>query len=187
MTPTSHGTHLTPSPSPAIFSLILLRSRRAELRRASAVTPYVFVCTMARLPAAVVLVLVVVAATLTGAVEGGGGGGADHVVVGLGAAAVAMRRGGRTCRRGTVGECMEYLGVDGEMEDQELAMGAAAAVGGKMRRRRLQGGSGYIGYDALRRDSVPCSQRGASYYNCQPGAEANPYSRGCSAITQCRS
>ncbi|KAL5220911.1 hypothetical protein ABZP36_025624 [Zizania latifolia] len=139
---------------------------------------------MARLPAAaaVVLVLVVVAAALTGAVEGGGG--ADHVVVGLGA--VAMRRGGRTCRRGTVGECMEYMGVDGEMEDQELAAMAAAA-GGKLRRRRLQGGSGYIGYDALRRDSVPCSQRGASYYNCQPGAEANPYSRGCSAITQCRS
>ncbi|XP_052150753.1 rapid alkalinization factor-like [Oryza glaberrima] len=98
----------------------------------------------------------------------------------VGRAAVVMRRGGRTCR-GTVGECMEYFGVDGEGED-ELA--AAAMGGGK--RRVLQGGSGYIGYDALRRDSVPCSQRGASYYNCQPGAEANPYSRGCSAITQCR-
>ena len=96
----------------------------------------------------------------------------------VGRAAVVMRRGGRTCR-GTVGECMEFLGVDGEGED-ELA---AAATG---KRRVLQGGSGYIGYDALRRDSVPCSQRGASYYNCQPGAEANPYSRGCSAITQCR-
>ena len=46
--------------------------------------------------------------------------------------------------------------------------------------------TGYISYLALFRDSVPCSQRGASYYNCQPGAEANPYSRGCSAITQCR-
>jgi hypothetical protein len=91
--------------------------------------------------------------------------------------AVVMRRGGRTCR-GTVGECMEYFGVDGEGE------GEVAAVAGK--RRVLQSGSGYIGYDALRRDSVPCSQRGASYYNCQPGAEANPYSRGCSAITQCR-
>ncbi|RLN35895.1 protein RALF-like 33 [Panicum miliaceum] len=45
---------------------------------------------------------------------------------------------------------------------------------------------GYISYLALSRDSVPCSQRGASYYNCQPGAEANPYTRGCSAITQCR-
>lgn len=94
-----------------------------------------------------------------------------------GAATVVMRRGGRTCR-GTVGECMEYFGVDGEGEDE------VAAMAGK--RRVLQGGSGYIGYDALRRDNVPCSQRGASYYNCQPGAEANPYSRGCSAITQCR-
>lgn len=94
-----------------------------------------------------------------------------------GAAAIVMRRGGRTCR-GTVGECMEYFGVDGEGEDE------VAAMAGK--RRVLQSGSGYIGYDALRRDSVPCSQRGASYYNCQPGAEANPYSRGCSAITQCR-
>uniref|UniRef100_A0ACD5W072 Uncharacterized protein n=1 Tax=Avena sativa TaxID=4498 RepID=A0ACD5W072_AVESA len=94
-----------------------------------------------------------------------------------GAAAVVMRRGGRTCR-GTVGDCMEYFGVDGEGEDDVAAMAD--------KRRLLQDGSGYIGYDALRRDSVPCSQRGASYYNCQPGAEANPYSRGCSAITQCR-
>ncbi|CAN6206436.1 unnamed protein product [Urochloa humidicola] len=46
--------------------------------------------------------------------------------------------------------------------------------------------TGYISYLALTRDGVPCSQRGASYYNCQPGAEANPYTRGCSAITQCR-
>ena len=92
---------------------------------------------------------------------------------------VVMRRGGRACR-GTVGECMEYFGDDGEGEGEVAEM----AGGGK--RRVLQGGSGYIGYDALRRDSVPCSQRGASYYNCQPGASANPYSRGCSAITQCR-
>lgn len=45
---------------------------------------------------------------------------------------------------------------------------------------------GYISYLALSRGSAPCSLRGASYYNCRPGAEANPYSRGCSAITQCR-
>ncbi|XP_040384203.1 rapid alkalinization factor-like [Oryza brachyantha] len=47
--------------------------------------------------------------------------------------------------------------------------------------------TGYISYDALFADRVPCSLRGASYYNCHPGAEANPYTRGCSAITQCRS
>ncbi|OIV90867.1 hypothetical protein TanjilG_15600 [Lupinus angustifolius] len=38
-----------------------------------------------------------------------------------------------------------------------------------------------------RRNYVPCSRRGVSYYNCRTGAEANPYNRGCSAITRCRS
>lgn len=50
----------------------------------------------------------------------------------------------------------------------------------------LTGAAGFISYAALSRDSTPCSQRGASYYNCRPGAEANPYSRGCDAITRCR-
>ncbi|KAG0483467.1 hypothetical protein HPP92_011551 [Vanilla planifolia] len=53
--------------------------------------------------------------------------------------------------------------------------------------RRILATSGYISYDALKRGSVPCSRRGASYYNCRAGGEANPYNRGCSAITQCRS
>ncbi|PRQ42259.1 putative rapid ALkalinization Factor [Rosa chinensis] len=53
--------------------------------------------------------------------------------------------------------------------------------------RRILATSGYISYGALQRNTVPCSRRGASYYNCQPGAQANPYSRGCSAITRCRS
>lgn len=53
--------------------------------------------------------------------------------------------------------------------------------------RRVLATSGYISYQALRRGSVPCNYRGASYYNCRPGANANPYSRGCSAITRCRS
>ncbi|CAD5196846.1 unnamed protein product [Musa acuminata subsp. malaccensis] len=44
---------------------------------------------------------------------------------------------------------------------------------------------GHIRYDALRRDTVPCSRRGASYYNFRPVAEANPYSDGFSAITRC--
>ncbi|THU64666.1 hypothetical protein C4D60_Mb01t28860 [Musa balbisiana] len=52
--------------------------------------------------------------------------------------------------------------------------------------RRILARSYYISYAALRRDSVPCSRRGASYYNCRPGARANPYSRSCSAITRCR-
>jgi hypothetical protein len=53
--------------------------------------------------------------------------------------------------------------------------------------RRILATSNYISYDALGKNNVPCSQRGASYYNCKTGAEANPYSRGCSAITRCRS
>ncbi|KAG0540883.1 hypothetical protein BDA96_03G447900 [Sorghum bicolor] len=52
--------------------------------------------------------------------------------------------------------------------------------------RRELGYGGYISYDAMSRGRVPCSYRGASYYNCRPGAPANPYSRGCSAITRCR-
>nr|CAD1828445.1 unnamed protein product [Ananas comosus var. bracteatus] len=74
---------------------------------------------------------------------------------------------------GTVGEC----GGAGEEE-----YGLSSEFGS----RRSLATSNYIGYNALSSDSVPCSQRGASYYNCQPGAQANPYSRGCSAITQCR-
>ncbi|OIT38646.1 PREDICTED: rapid alkalinization factor-like [Nicotiana attenuata] len=53
--------------------------------------------------------------------------------------------------------------------------------------RRILATDDYISYGALQRNTVPCSRRGASYYNCQTGAEANPYTRGCSAITRCRS
>ena len=44
----------------------------------------------------------------------------------------------------------------------------------------------YISYNALRKDSVPCNRRGRSYYNCNGRQKANPYRRGCSAITKCR-
>ncbi|CAN1161479.1 Protein RALF-like 33 [Linum perenne] len=54
-------------------------------------------------------------------------------------------------------------------------------------RRVLQQANRYISYGALQRNTVPCSKRGASYYNCQNGGQANPYQRGCSAITRCRS
>ncbi|XP_077239913.1 ralf-like 33 [Tasmannia lanceolata] len=53
--------------------------------------------------------------------------------------------------------------------------------------RRILATTQYISYQALRANSVPCSRRGASYYNCRAGAQANPYRRGCSAITRCRS
>ncbi|KAG0479838.1 hypothetical protein HPP92_010403 [Vanilla planifolia] len=53
--------------------------------------------------------------------------------------------------------------------------------------RRILASSEFLSYAALKRGSVPCSRRGASYYNCHSGAPANPYSRGCSRITRCRS
>ncbi|KAM0015372.1 putative rapid ALkalinization Factor [Helianthus debilis subsp. tardiflorus] len=68
--------------------------------------------------------------------------------------------------RGSVGECME------EMESEST--------------RRILATSNYISYEALQGNNVPCSQRGASYYNCQSGGQANPYQRGCSTITRCQ-
>lgn len=43
----------------------------------------------------------------------------------------------------------------------------------------------YISYGALKANRVPCGRRGHSYYNCQRRQKANPYKRGCSAITHC--
>ena len=76
------------------------------------------------------------------------------------------------------------LGVTGAGEGEADGFGFGGD-GDAVVRRVLQGTS-YISYGALRRGSVPCSVRGASYYNCRPGAQGNPYSRGCSAITRCR-
>ncbi|KAI7751902.1 hypothetical protein M8C21_002629 [Ambrosia artemisiifolia] len=72
--------------------------------------------------------------------------------------------------RGSIAECM----ADGEIEMESE------------RTRRILATSNYISYDALQGNNVPCSQRGASYYNCQSGGQANPYQRGCSTITRCR-
>ncbi|WCJ21349.1 Rapid alkalinization factor [Euphorbia peplus] len=72
---------------------------------------------------------------------------------------------------GTVAECTE---------EDEFGMESETS-------RRILATATYISYDALKRGSTPCSWRGASYYNCQAGAEANPYSRGCSKIARCRS
>lgn len=73
---------------------------------------------------------------------------------------------------GSMAECM--------MEDIEFQMDSEI-------NRRILADLNYISYDALKANSVPCSRKGASYYNCQPGAEANPYDRGCNAISRCRS
>ncbi|XVF40473.1 hypothetical protein PTKIN_Ptkin01aG0116400 [Pterospermum kingtungense] len=52
--------------------------------------------------------------------------------------------------------------------------------------RQLQQMKKHISYWALRRNAVPCSRPGESYYNCESMSKANPYSRGCLAITQCK-
>ncbi|KAL8109348.1 protein RALF-like 33 [Apium graveolens] len=77
--------------------------------------------------------------------------------------------------RGTVAECLS-----GGEEDSEFELDSES-------NRRILATSNYISYGALQRNNVPCSQRGASYYNCKQGAQANPYNRGCSAISRCRS
>ncbi|XP_058200145.1 rapid alkalinization factor-like [Rhododendron vialii] len=77
--------------------------------------------------------------------------------------------------RGTIGECMGAAGDQGEFDmDSES-------------NRRILTTTKYISYGVLERDFVPCSIKGTSYYNCVLGGQANPYTRGCSAITQCRS
>ncbi|XP_041018786.1 protein RALF-like 33 [Juglans microcarpa x Juglans regia] len=83
----------------------------------------------------------------------------------------SMRR--QQCQ-GSIAECM------GSSADDEFAMDTEIS-------RRILATTQYISYGALQRNTVPCSRRGTSYYNCQSGGEANPYNRGCSAITRCRS
>ena len=72
---------------------------------------------------------------------------------------------------GSIAEC---IGAEEEEMDSEI-------------NRRILATTKYISYQSLKRNSVPCSRRGASYYNCQNGAQANPYSRVCSKIARCRS
>ncbi|KAE9601987.1 hypothetical protein Lal_00041015 [Lupinus albus] len=79
--------------------------------------------------------------------------------------------------RGSIAECSMLTGDD---DDTEFLMESES-------NRRILAGYRYISYGALRRNTVPCSRRGASYYNCRTGAQANPYRRGCSTITRCRS
>ncbi|KAK9057254.1 hypothetical protein SSX86_022089 [Deinandra increscens subsp. villosa] len=74
---------------------------------------------------------------------------------------------------GSVTDC---IGGGGELE---LEMESESA-------RRILATTSYISYGALQGNNVPCSQRGASYYNCRSGGQANPYQRGCGTITRCR-
>lgn len=71
---------------------------------------------------------------------------------------------------GSIAKCM--VGDELEMESEST--------------RRILATTNYISYGALQGNNVPCSQRGASYYNCRSGGQANPYQRGCSTITRCQ-
>ncbi|QCE11630.1 protein RALF-like 33 [Vigna unguiculata] len=82
-----------------------------------------------------------------------------------------------TAEAGVVGMEMAWMPL--VEEESELEMDSEI-------NRRILASKRYISYGAMRRDTVPCSRKGNSYYNCQPGAPANPYQRGCSAITRCR-
>ncbi|GMH24275.1 hypothetical protein Nepgr_026118 [Nepenthes gracilis] len=73
---------------------------------------------------------------------------------------------------GHVGDCIEA--------EAEMMMDSEAG------RRQLAAQKGFISYAALKRNSIPCSRRGHSYYNCQGNVKANPYRRGCTAITHCK-
>ncbi|KAI4312202.1 hypothetical protein MLD38_037041 [Melastoma candidum] len=60
------------------------------------------------------------------------------------------------------------------------------ALDSEINHRILAAARRYISYGALKRNSVPCSRRGQSYYNCNRMKKANPYKRGCSVITHCK-
>ncbi|KAD6453807.1 hypothetical protein E3N88_08513 [Mikania micrantha] len=64
--------------------------------------------------------------------------------------------------RGSMAECLtERMDVD--FDDMEFSMDSEST------RRILANYRRYISYGALSRNNVPCSRRGASYYNCRSG------------------
>ncbi|KAM0962725.1 hypothetical protein EV2_022548 [Malus domestica] len=105
---------------------------------------------------------------------------AAHLVVIASASAVDFSRGHQLgdLSWGSTRSAAGGLITD-EDEDAEMQMDSEI-------NRRILATSRYISYGALRRNTIPCSRRGASYYNCRPRAPANPYRRGCSSITRCR-
>jgi len=70
---------------------------------------------------------------------------------------------------------------DGECLNDEMANLEAEID----RRLLYADGVKFISYGALKRNNVPCGQRGASYYNCNTRSQVNPYRRQCTVITQC--
>ncbi|KAL0718101.1 hypothetical protein Bca4012_067423 [Brassica carinata] len=109
-----------------------------------------------------IYVLVAILVIVTATVEAGGYEDAFEFVV---------RTGSSSSCRGTIADCIS--------EEEEFELDSEIS-------RRILASKKYVSYGAMRKNNVPCSRRGASYYNCQRGAQANPYSRGCSTITRCR-
>ncbi|XP_026440313.1 protein RALF-like 4 [Papaver somniferum] len=58
-------------------------------------------------------------------------------------------------------------------------------VDSKINRRSLFQPKRHISYDAIKKDWIPCSKRGRSYYDCTKASQANPYNRGCTVATHC--
>ncbi|KAF3784620.1 RALF-like 33 protein [Nymphaea thermarum] len=79
---------------------------------------------------------------------------------------------------GSAGECLD----EDEEDDQ---MTSALEFNGRMLYDPQNGYMNFISYAALRRNMVPCSIRGRSYYGCRRSGRSNPYRRGCSMITHC--
>lgn len=75
--------------------------------------------------------------------------------------------------------CVNGQGCIGEDDEFESLMDS------ETNRRQLAARRSYISYGALRKNNVPCSRRGRSYYDCKKRKRANPYRRGCSVITHC--
>ncbi|XP_006655080.1 protein RALF-like 19 [Oryza brachyantha] len=72
--------------------------------------------------------------------------------------------------------------------DGELGQCSAADGEGLLRRSLAarKPTNRYVSYASLSANKVPCNKRGQSYYqNCASQKAANPYRRGCSAITRC--
>ncbi|KAL8167306.1 hypothetical protein V2J09_008805 [Rumex salicifolius] len=72
---------------------------------------------------------------------------------------------------GSVGDCIDL--------EEETMMESEGA------HRQLWDSKRYISYSAMKKNSIPCNQAGNSYYNCRGNNAANPYRRGCTAITNC--
>ncbi|KAF0928188.1 hypothetical protein E2562_038103 [Oryza meyeriana var. granulata] len=91
--------------------------------------------------------------------------------------AVAHQQLSTPCSDGALGQCSTSADGDEGVGDGGLLRRALAA-------RRPT--NRYVSYAALDANKVPCNKRGQSYYqNCASQQAANPYRRGCSAITRC--